>query len=344
MLRSTEIRRRRLAAQHIVGTTLTDPAQVVAALGAIQAQDYLGALWAIGLRMVDAREPVVEDAIAARQIVRTWPMRGTLHFVAAADARWLVELLAPRSAAKAAARLRSFAIDGKVLARAERVLARVAAKPLARPAVYAAFERARIACGNGRGIHLLWRLAHDGLICFGPRDGKQPTFVLFDAWLPAAPRRSRDEALGELAARYFAGHGPATAADFAWWSGLALGEARRAIAIAGKRLAQDGEHWLDPANEPARIPRGRGTLLPAFDEYLVGYTDRSAVLDPAHTHEVNAGGGILRPTIVVDGVVVGTWQRRLAGRAIKFELQPIARWPKRVVEAAMDRYTAFVGR
>ncbi len=182
---------RRLAAQRITAGPLDDPGEVVRALGAIQAQDYLGALWAIGLRTKSAREADVERAIAERHIVRTWPMRGTLHFVAADDARWMVELLAPRPLAGAAGRFRRAGIDSGVLARARRVLVRAleGGRTITRPGAYALLERAKIVTTDQRGLYVLFSLAHERLLCFGPRSGKQPTFVLFDEWLPDARSR-----------------------------------------------------------------------------------------------------------------------------------------------------------
>src|ERR1019366_3978764 len=164
--------KRRLPAQCISATTFSRPEELVAWLGAVQAQDYFGALWAVGLRVTDRNDHDVERAVAERRILRTWPMRGTLHFVAAADARWVTELLAPRAAAAAASRLRSLGIDEPLLARARRILVKDLAGgvPLARPAVCRSLERANIATDRTRGLHILWRLALDCLLCFGPRE------------------------------------------------------------------------------------------------------------------------------------------------------------------------------
>ena len=149
-------------------------------------------------------------------------------------------------------------------------------------------ERAKISTGGQRGIHILWRLAHDGVLCFGPREGKQPTFVLFEEWLPGAKTLPRDEALGTLAERYFCSHGPATVADFAWWSGLKRTDARLAIALAGKRVSQESHggqtFHVGAAAAPLRVPHTPAFLLPAFDEFLVGYVDRTAVIDELSAH------------------------------------------------------------
>jgi hypothetical protein len=348
----TQVVQRRLVAQRISATSFTRPVEVVAWLGAMQAQDYLGALWAVGLRLAPAREQDIEHALADRSIVRTWPMRGTLHFVAAADARWIINLLAPQIVARTARRIRDLGLDDATLSRARRVLVRRLGdgKPLARRAVYEALERGRISTAGQRGIHILWRLAHDCVLCFGPRENKQQTFVLFDAWLPGAKARPREEALADLACRYFTGHGPATVADFAWWSGLRPSDASLAVHLAGGRLEKEtlGSRavWFVRSAPPRQAKRPGAYLLPAFDEFAVGYTDRSAVLDPAHVKRVNAGGGILKPIIVVDGRVVGTWQRRFARGAVVFTPDPFVDLPEtkaQAVRAAFRRYADFLG-
>jgi hypothetical protein len=345
----------RLAAQRISTTELTRPADVVARFGAMQAQDYLGALWAVGMRMADGREASVEAALADRSVIRTWPMRGTLHFVAAPDARWMVELLATRMVPRAAARFRALGIDEGTVKQARRVLAKLLADgPATRPAVYAALDRGGVSTAGQRGIHVLWRLAHDTVLCFGPRQRKQQTFALFDQWLPDAKPKPRDESLAELAVRYFTGHGPATAADFAWWSGLKRSEVNHAIALAGRRLEETvfekERYWLGTggsmARSLARSARGAAYLLPAFDEFLVGYADRSAALDPEHAKKVNRGGGILNPAVLVDGRILGTWRRRLVRGGVRFapelfaELGPAK---ARAVSRAFARYAAFLG-
>jgi hypothetical protein len=351
-MKPAELARLRLETQRISATTFTDPAEVVAWLGAVQAQDYLGALWAVGLRLARAREQDVERALADRRIVRTWPMRGTLHFVAAADARWLVDLLGPRAIAGAAGRFRALELDDATVARARRVLAKrlEAGTPITRGAAYDQLERAKISTAGQRGIHILWRLAHERLICFGPREGKQQTFVLFDAWLPRARALPSEEALGELACRYFTGHGPAAVADFAWWSGLKVSDAHRAVALAGGRLqrvlAGGRPYWCGHAPAPPPAARGRAHLLPAFDEFVVAYADRTAAVAPAHQVHVNAGGGILNPTIVIDGRVAGTWKRRLSRREVVFAPAPfgaLGAAKSRAVATALERYAAFLG-
>ena len=351
----------RMAAQRISATTFVRPAEAIAWLGAVQAQDYLGALWAVGLRLAGAREADVEAALADGSIVRTWPIRGTLHFVAAADARWILDLLAPSSVAGAAGRFRALGLDDETFARARRALAGRLERDgrLARSAVYDVLERAKVSTEGQRGIHILWRLAHEKFLCFGPREGKQQTFVLFDAWVKEAKGErpfTRDEALGELARRYFTSHGPATATDFAWWSGLKLSDARRAIQRAESHLVHEAiaerAYWLAEPRAVAsvarapRTPRRRVVLLPAFDEFVVGYSDRSAVLHETRKLAMNRGGGMLNPAVVVDGQIVGTWKRAIAGGKVAFApsfFEPLADVEARAVASAFRRYADFLG-
>jgi hypothetical protein len=235
------------------------PEAVVAHFGAMQAQDYLGALWAVGLRSRAASESDVERAIEERRIVRCWPMRGTLHFVAAQDARWMIDLLAPRVLAKSRTRLeRDFELDRRTLRRCRTIVERaLRGNALTRQEIYAALDRGGVAADEGRGLHILFALAHERLICFGPRRGKQPAFVLFDEWLPEAETKEREEALATIAHRYLAGHAPAAVGDFAWWTGLTLREAKEAFALAGidGTAAAGASRRSAPSASPSPIRR-----------------------------------------------------------------------------------------
>jgi hypothetical protein len=342
--------RRRLLTQRVTGAPFDDPAAAVAWLGAVQAQDYLGALWAIGLRTRGATEADVERAIAQRAIVRTWPMRGTLHFVAAADARWMLELLTPRAVAASAARLRGLRLDEAVFTRSKHLFERAlrGGRTLARDAMYAVLEDGGIATGDQRGIHILSWLAQDRFLCFAARQGKAQTFALFEEWVPPALPRSREEALGELATRYFTGHGPATLADFTWWTKLTTADAREGLALAGPRLAREVvggvAHWRSATPRAGRSAPAATALLPAFDESLVGYRDRSAILEPAWADRVHH---LLSPTVVVADRVVGTWTRTLEQDAVLVEptfFEQPGRAHRRAALAAAERYGAFLGR
>ena len=342
--------RQRLRAQHMTGSGFATPAEAVAWFGAVQAQDYPGALWAVGLRTKNATERLVEHAISDRSIVRTWPLRGTLHFVAPADVRWMLKYLAPRMVARAASRHTQLGLDDRIFARSATLLANalVGGRQLTRPAVYRLLESARISTRDSRGLHILWRLAHDGVICFGAREGTQHTFALLDEWVPAGRTLERDEALAELARRYFTSHGPATLQDFTWWSGLAAADAKSGLEIASAHLQREmigGQaYWIASTMSTARIHSPTAWLLPPFDEYTVAYQDRRAVLAPKFA--ARAGNGIFSPTLIVDGQVVGTWARTIGQRGVAITTSPFRKLvgaETRAVDAAVKRYRRFIG-
>jgi len=341
--------RQRLLTQHACGHTLPTPRDVVRHLGAVQAQDYRGGLWAVGLRSEGANESAVEEALMDRSILRTWPMRGTLHFVAAEDARWMLRLLAPRAVASLAGRYRQLELEPAVFLRARKVFEKAlrGGGLLTRDEMHELLQAAHITPEGQRGIHILQRLAQDGVLCFGPRKGKQQTFVLLDEWIPQGKPRARDEALTDLALRYFRGHGPATAHDFAWWTGLTLADAKSGLEAAAAMLSHDsagGRHYWGPRTESATARlKPAALLLPPFDELLVAYRDRGASLDPAHSQHLKS---LLSPTIVVQGRIVGTWTRARGRDTVTIAPRFFSDQSERdlrAIQSAARRYGAFIG-
>ncbi|AYF96895.1 winged helix DNA-binding domain-containing protein [Protaetiibacter intestinalis] len=336
----------RLAAQHIARTPTAGPAEVVRGLLAVQAQDYPGALWAVGLRS-GATEAQVEAAHTSGAIVRSWPFRGTLHLVAAEDLGWMLSLTGERIARSAAGRVRQLGITEAELERVAAIArARLAGGGRAdRSELLAAFRAGGVPTEGDRGIHLLGNLAHTGLVVLSGRT----EYALLEEHVAEPRRLDPDAAADELALRYYAGHGPATVRDLAWWSGLPLTLVRAATERVRGRLAElevDGVvHLMRPGLEPAA---GGVRLLPGFDEYLLGYADRSAVLAPEYAGAVVPGGnGLFLPTIVSRGEIVGLWRRDLGRRTVRVELAPFAPLPATVrasAEAEARRYGRFLGR
>lgn len=342
----------RLIRQHIATQTFKTPADVVAHMGAVQAQDYLGALWAVGLRMKHATEANIEDTLRKGSIIRTWPMRGTLHFVASQDVRWMLSLMTPRIISGSLGRFKQLGLDDDILARTRRIWERALRDgPLARTEMYAALENASISTAGYRALHLLGRLAQEQFICFGPRQGKQHTFTLFDQWVPSTKPKTTEEALGEISIRYFTSHGPATVQDITWWSGLTVAQVKQGIAIAGRLLEPrivEGITYYTGLKSPSPASSVADTfLLPPFDEYLVAYRNRDAALQKAHAQHYNPGAnGMLSAVIVQNGQVVGTWQRTVAKQSVRVNPKPFPA-PMRIkmpaYEAGVERYAQFLG-
>jgi hypothetical protein len=295
-------------------------------------------------------EADVEDALRERRIVRTWPMRGTLHLVAAADARWLPELLGPRASQAAAGRRRGLGLDEESVRTVRKAWEAELAggRTLGRPELFAAMDAAGVDSGEQRGPHLLRYFAEQGVLCFGPHAGRQPTYALLEEWVPDARVLDREEALAELALRFFAGHGPATLDDLAGWAFLTKTDARAGLAAVADRLASatvDGvTHWYADAPAPAAPA---AVLLPGFDEYVLGYKNRSAIMTPGMFEAVVPGGnGVFRATVVVEGRVAALWTAKRLTRRQVLTVTMLDGGPRpdpAALEAAVARYAAFCG-
>lgn len=297
---------------------------------AVQAQDLVQGGWALGIRARGSTLRDVNRALECGDVIRASPLRGTLHLLAARDLHWLLGLTSPREIAAAGPRLRQFDLDDRALRHArsvtESLLGDRAALP--RAEYIRGLEAAGIPTGGQRGYHLIWWLAQSGIVCWGPARGTAQGLVLTEEWIGESVELAGDDALRELARRYFAGHGPATERDLAWWAKLPLSTARAAIRLAGTDLTElqhlGMTHWAttqtvdEAADHGVRHLRVPATVhaLPGYDEYLLGYRDRSAAMPDEVVDRVITGrNGIFHPTMLARGRVIGTWRRsESAGR------------------------------
>lgn len=338
------IRVQRLINQQLMQPVFKTPAEVVRWMGAVQAQDYPGALWGIGMRIPAATEKDVARAIEERKIVRTWPMRGTIHFVPAEDAGWMVKLMAGRVVSRVQSIYRRLGLDEYVFAHSHDAVRQAleGSTQRTRKDLYAELQAAGIHTGDGRGLQILGYLAFQGLICFGSRQGKQPTFALLGEWVPQARNLEGEAALAEMALRYFRSHGPATIRDFTWWSGLLVKEAQVGLEAVRSQLVEEtiaGTSYWRPKTElnvPVRSPAL--FLLPSYDEYLVSYKDRSASLDANYPRLMKAENH-LRSTIVIDGQVIGNWKRTIKNGSVKVE----TKLARELTEAESECYEEALG-
>jgi hypothetical protein len=343
----------RLVNQHLVAPERTEPSEILALLGAVQAQDYAGAKWALGQRLRGATDSTIEAACNGGAILRTHVLRPTWHFVAPADIRWLLALTGPRVHAGNRGRHRQLELDDAVLRRSHAALTRA----LRDGPFLTRTEIARALAAAGISTALPQRLAYilmhaelHALICSGPRRGKQFTYALLDERVPPTPAIDRDEALVELVRRYFTTRGPATPHDCAWWSGLTLADVRRALHEARADLEHetlDGRtFWFSPSPRAVDVPRHTAHLLPNYDEYFIGLRDRSAMLEPATLAAVSARPDVLIANIVlVQGRAAGGWKRTLMKNAVSIELKllrELTARERRAVDRAMQAYAAFV--
>jgi hypothetical protein len=335
------------------GTSFKNPAEVVKWLVAVQAQDYHGAKWALGQRMRDGSDGVVEKAFATGAILRTHVMRPTWHFVTPADSRWLLKLTAPRVAAVNSHYYRKLELDASVFKETNRVLTRALrdGKHLTRKELREVISQAHIDPGDTvRMGHILCRAELDGVICSGPRQGKQFTYALLDERAPGVADLSRDESLGELTARYFKSRGPATLQDFGWWSRLAGNDTKRGLEIVGKGLIKETiagkTYWLSASKLPATPEPKRAYLLSPYDEYFIAYKDRSVTLDPRYTQRETIAKLVFDSVVVIGTRLVGGWKRELKNSSVIIRLNPFApltRAQRQLVNSAAERYGEFLG-
>ena len=319
------------------------PAEVVVWMGAMQAQDLASGEWSFGVRCSGLTQADVHQATVDRKILRTWPMRGTVHFVPPADAKWMLDLTGVRALAGAAGRRARLGLTEPIVNKAVEILygALHGGRSLTRAECVRLLIDAGVHTAPEHGYHLLWYASQIGVTCVGPQHGKDQTFMLLDDVVPNPTVLSRDEALATLALRYFRSHGPTTRQDFVGWTGLTVTDAKRGI-----ELASDALTTIDTATGPMVTSiaslddtmrselGGDLLLLPGFDEYLLGYKDRSAMISPDRMNEIIPGNnGIFKPTIVADGRVVGVWTRTIKKSQVDIQAFPFEPFTRRQGEA-----------
>jgi hypothetical protein len=313
------------------------PGEVASRMLAVQAQDLAQGTWALGVRARGSTLRDVDRALDSGEIIRASPLRGTLHLLAGRDLLWLLGITAHRQVAAAGPRMRRFDLDDRALRRARSITESLLGDRTALPrAEYLrGLEAAGIPTGGQRAYHLIWWLAQSGIVCWGPARGPGQALVLVEEWIGDSVELTGDDALRELARRYFAAHGPATDRDFAWWADMPLSDARSAIRLAGADLVDIQHlgvtHWattrtLDGTEEAGahhlRMPT-TAHLLPGYDEFLLSYRDRSAAMPDGVVDRVVTGRNrIFQPTMLARGRVIGTWRRSDADDRPTADLEP----------------------
>ena len=335
-------------------------AGVVGWFGAMQGQDFASVLWSLGLRTGLTRDEV-GVAFESGVVLRTWPMRGTLHVLPGADARWMLQHLGPRSLRAAATRRDFLGLSQADADRACEVLGEALAGggSMTRAECVSVLEGAGIPSAGQRAYHLLWYASQKGVTCVGPQRGSKQTFVLLEEFAPPAVRLDRPEALATIAERFVRSHGPVTAHDLARWADITVTDARTGLAEGQGVLRRsfDGrdlyvtEPQLETLSEDNTHPSAAplpARALPGFDELVLGYRDRTAQIDTdAERRVVPGGNGVFAPTLVLDGRVVGSWKRRELARTVEIVATSFTRIgpaDRRRLERALEEYALFVGK
>jgi hypothetical protein len=345
-----EIVQRRLRNQKLTRSEFRKAADVVAWLGAVQAQEYSPAKWAIGLRANGITDADVEHAFNDGALLRTHFLRPTWHFVARGDIRWMLALSAPRLHAVNAYYYRKFEVDSRLAARSRIVLERALrdGHERTRAELASMLRRGGIAADGIRLAYLMMRAELDAVICSGPRRGNQFTYALFEERVPPAPTLKRNDALAELTRRYFSSRGPATIHDFVWWSGLTVREAKVGLEEVKAGLEEDRidgrSYWFVESSAPHRAVSGSVYFLPTYDEFGIGYKDRSALASIPRPRGIAAAREFAH-LLLVDGQLVGRWKRTVKPTTMLIEVQPfrsLNQREERALAAEAERQGRFM--
>jgi hypothetical protein len=345
----------RLFSQQLSHLRYSTPKEIATWMGAIQAQDFPMAMWAVGTRLPGSTEALLLDAIDKGDLLRTHLLRPTWHFVSPADVFWMLELTAPQVKAGQRSRDKQLELTEAVYSRSNHVieLALQTHHQLGRQDLVAELNRAGIATDQNRAAHLLMRAELEKIICSGTIQSGKPSYALLAERVAEPVILSKEEALAVLARRYFTSRGPATLRDFTWWSGLPAREAADAVDMVKSSLISevaDGQtYWLPPDISIPQLGQPSVLLLANYDEYILSYADRSASIPVALEREMKAisDRGVFWPVVVINGRVSGTWRRAFKKDTVLVEIRPFS-WfdppTALLVEQAARDYASFLGR
>ena len=343
----------RLISQHITTKKATSVQDVVAYMGAMQAQDYAMAKFSVGCRLIDATDKTVEAAINSGEILRTHILRPTWHFVSANDIHWMLELTASRIISSLKKRHQELELSESTLKTMYAVLEKELqnGNHLTKEELVTKFEQANISIDDNRAYHIFMRAELDSVICSGSLQGKKQTYALLSERVSTPIQFTREESLEKLARKYFTSHGPATIHDFAWWSGLSLGECRKAVEMISHDCISEtignDTYWFANDSENSLHTKDEVFLLPAFDEFLISYKDRKPSISNGNSNKAIYSNGVFRPIVVINGKVAGIWKRTIKKDTVLVEFdffEPVQKCYKELIEEKVFALGQFLDK
>ena len=352
-MRASDIKQARLWHQQVAQSTFAKAKDLVGYMGAVQAQDYAMSKWAIGVRVPGSTEQDIEKALNNGQLLRIHVLRPTWHIIAAEDVYWMLAISADKIKALIGTMDRQLELTEKIFSKSNSIIEKYLAQGnhLTREEIAARLNKAKIHTTENRLSHLLLRAELEGIVCNGKSTGNKKTYALLEHRVPKKKTIDKNESLALLAKKYFNSHGPATLQDFAWWSGLTLTDARHGLEANQSKLQKESlqgkEYWF--ANERVFPTKGIASVhfLPAYDEYIISYKDRTAMLSLDHHKKVLSSNGIFYPVIVVNGQVVGTWKRSFHNESVIVQAAffvPPAKTLLAKARKALTALAAFYGK
>jgi hypothetical protein len=339
----------RIQSHQLENPEFNEPEKLVAWMGAIQAQDYGMSKWAIGVRLKSATVKDVEAALDEGKILRTHVMRPTWHLVAAEDIRWMSQLSKERIKSSSASRDRSLEITEKLYSRCNRLIGKMLENNnhLTRQELSLGLAKAGVAVDTSRMVHFMMRAEIEGIVCSGIDKGNKQTYALIDERVPPVKALHKEEALAKLATKYFRSHSPASLQDFAWWSDLSVSDAKQAVQLIQAELLtvrfRESSLFVHQSYNKKLTSPDAFHFLPAFDEYIIAYRDRTNILEEDYQQKAFSKNGIFHPVIMANGRISGTWQKtvnknRITIKADFFETGEPNDERMRIAE---DRYKMF---
>ncbi len=334
--------------QHLTGGHFTTPLELVDGMGALQAQDKSMVKWAIGSRLADIKITSVDDALDRGEILRTHVLRPTWHLVPAKDIGWMIALTGPRIRSSTTSRLQQLELTPETLHLSNDLLCKALDETghMSREDLMLHLQRHGIMTDENRSSHILMNAEMEGLICSGPSLSGKQTYALLAKRVPEKISLTKEESLYELARRYFLSHGPATLADFCWWSGLGIHEATTGISLNmnGMIKATNGssEYWFFEPKTPAYNKHPQVFLLPAFDEFVISYKDRKEIIPVSIQRKAISNNGIFYPIVLYNGEVIGTWTRKHGPRQLSINIRYFSK-PGLAVQEQVNRRAEELG-
>ncbi len=305
----------RLINQQIAGSEFNTPKEIVGWMGAIQAQDFAMAKWAVGMRLPGSTEKTINSAIDSGEIIRTHLLRPTWHFVSADDIYSMLSLTAPNIKAAMKSRDKQLELNDAVYRKSNSILEKALAGGyhLTRKEIADLLATEDINTSDNRLSHILMRAELDGIVCNGKTRNNKLTYALLSERAPKASVFSREESLGVLARTYFRSHGPATLKDFTWWSGLPVKDSKYALELVKHEFVSETVnnqmYWFAETTVNPMVKKDHIFMMPAYDEILISYKDRTAILPFTNHQNAVSNNGIFRPVIIVNNQVEGIWKR-----------------------------------
>ena len=340
----------RLINHQLLRTDYTTPRQIVEHFGIVQAQDFNSAKWAIGTRLNGCTEKMIHEAFDKGEILRTHILRPTWHFVTPENIRWMLQLSAKRIMQSMKSRDRELGLTDEIYTKCYRIIEKTLDKDIfpTREELTTIMHDAGMKFDSSQMYHVISGAEANGIVCSGVlRDNKQ-TYALLEKRVPATKPLTKEESLAKLARIYFTGHGPAVLQDFVWWSGLSVGEARLGLASVQTEFISetiDGQTYWMPDVNIRPLPAGKSNvhLLPAFDEYIVGYKDRTAAISSENHQKAISSNGVFRPVIIKDGRVIGLWRKASSGKKTITiaPFEPVDNATQPLIDAEIEKFRAF---